>query len=226
MPRATSDRAATQAAVERRRDRTPDRAAQRRASPVGRRDRCPAGGSARGAARRADRREDRPRWRRPSRPRPLPRAQDARIVTASAIPSEKLRPGAPDVAIPPIRSPAARRARANSAGRSGRLTRPIVVASPGARWSAISPPLLTQTRARPSPAALRIAARISSATPPATAAIGVMNASAAYGATAASIRRATGPRNGRGLGVAGVRKPGSSAQSSFSTRRKRVAAAR
>ena len=83
----------------------------------------------------------------------------ARIVTASATPSEKLRPGAPDVAIPPIPSPAARRARANRDGRSGRSTRPTVVVSPGASQSAISPPLLTARRVSPASAAARIVSK-------------------------------------------------------------------
>ena len=72
----------------------------------------------------------------------------------------------------------------------------------------MSPPLLTYALTRPGAAA--IAARISSATAPATAAIGVTNAGA-NGATAAAIARATVPPRAPG---AGRRRAGSSATSS------------
>ena len=56
-----------------------------------------------------------------------------------------------------------------------------------------------------------MAANASSATAPATAAIGVMNPAGACGATAAAIRWATDPRTG---GPAAARNAASSSQSS------------
>ena len=70
-------------------------------------------------------------------------AEDARTVTASATPSEKLRPRQPDVATPRARSRARTVAQPNRLGRSGRSTMPIESVSRGARCSAMSPPLLT-----------------------------------------------------------------------------------
>ena len=116
----------------------------------------------------------------------------ARIVTASAMPSEKLRPRQPLVAIPPTPSAELSTALPNRLGRSGRSTRPMLKHSAAAeRCSAMSPPLFTYALVRL--AAAVMASRISSATEPATAAIGVMKLSAAKGATAACMRLATGP---------------------------------
>ena len=99
-------------------------------------------------------------------------AWSARTVTASAMPSEKLRPCQPLVAMPLTCWRESSAAVPNRDGRSGRSTMPATKLSPGARCSAMSPPLLTYARERL--AAEVIVSRISSATAPATAAIGVM----------------------------------------------------
>ena len=75
----------------------------------------------------------------------------------------------------------------------------------------MSPPSFTYARRRSPPSA--ISAQISSATAPATAAIGVMNRSP-NGRTAAAIRRATLPENASAEGSSGRRSAGSSATSS------------
>ena len=98
---------------------------------------------------------------------------------------------------------------------------PTARVSPGARWSAMSPPSLT--KALSSSAAPSIAASSSSATLPATAAIGVMK-SAAKGRTAATMRRATGPST-HGSSAIGRRSSPSSPASSARTVAKRATTA-
>ncbi len=71
------------------------------------------------------------------------------------------------------------RARAEQARPVGPVDQADAEALPGARCRAMSPPLLTNARSRA--AAASMAARISSATAPATAAIGVMNRTSAKG---------------------------------------------
>jgi len=140
------------------------------------------------------------------------------MVTLSAMPSEKLRPRQPDVAMPRTGDAAsiAKRPSSGDAKRAidGSAQTPTTNDSPGARWSAMSPPLLTAARAMPGAAN---AATSSSATLPATAAIAVMKRpAAACGAQASTIRRATAPigRGGGGDVERSARSNGSSATSS------------
>jgi hypothetical protein len=70
-------------------------------------------------------------------------AEAASTVTASAMPSEKLRPRQPEVATPRTRSLARMAARPNMSRRSGFATMPIENSSSRARCNAMSPPLLT-----------------------------------------------------------------------------------
>ncbi len=144
----------------------------------------------------------------------------ARTVTESAIPSDRLRPERPEVAIPPIPSPAFSR----TVPRSVLSCADILACAicPPERCTAISPPLLT--KARVSGAEAVMVSRISSATAPATAAIGVMNVSAAWRRTALVMREATRPCISVS-GSAGRRSSASSSTISVSTVAKRPAAA-
>ena len=119
-------------------------------------------------------------------------ASRASVVTASAMPSEKERPRAPEVAMPPMPEPASRRRlplRTGTEPREKSPATPMSSAWPGVTSTAMSPPSLT--KARSSGAAAVMCASSSSATAPATAAIGVTNTSA-KGRQASTMRRATG----------------------------------
>ena len=132
----------------------------------------------------------------------------ASTVTASAMPKEKLRPSIPLVAMPRIGISAEMVALPSSRPLCNAGTSPTFTSVSGVRIKAISPPSLTYALSKPAVSA--IASQISSATAPATAAIGVTKLSAC-GMTAATIRFATLPVTaGRGIVPTGWRKIDSS----------------
>ena len=152
-------------------------------------------------------------------------ASRASVVTESAMPSENERPRAPDVAMPPTPDAASTRSAPLSSGVAPREYSPATPTSsawPGDTRTAMSPPSLT--KARSSGAAAVMCASSSSATAPATAAIGVTN-TPAKGRQASTIRRATGPST-RGPSCIGVRSRASSSHSSgrICGKRRRTAA--
>src|SRR6218665_1389266 len=149
----------------------------------------------------------------------------ASTVTLSAMPSDWLRPRQPLVATPrtgialrmrnwPSGNKPLRSCAASSAAMSEQM--PTLADAPGARGSAMSPPLLTQARAMPSRAQ---PAQTPCPTAPAPAAIGVMKP-ARYGLQAAHMRRATPPRSAQPAPT-GARSAGNSSTNSCNRPAKR-----
>jgi outer membrane protein OmpA-like peptidoglycan-associated protein len=128
----------------------------------------------------------------------------------------------PLVATPPMPSASLNRTSPSGAARAWSRTRPIRRLAPAVRYSAISPPLFTCAAVSPGTAA--IAASTSSATAPATAAMGVMKPRRC-GQTAATMRRPTGPWIAGRSAPTGVRSRGSSAASPARSPAKAVLAA-
>ena len=139
-------------------------------------------------------------------------ARPASTVTASAIPREKLRPDQPEVAMPPTPSAGPSRASASARPPDRSAHSPTRNDAPGARYSAMSPPLLTwATRTGCS----TMPASTCSATAPATAAMGEM-CSRRCGQQASTMRRATGWSGRGGVSPSGVRSNGNSSHSAAS----------
>ena len=188
--------------------------ADRRPSPGGR-PRSLSGSSSRAGRRAMAGQSIRPHWRSASRRHRRRPHRAASTVTESAMPSEKERPRAPEVAMPPMPSPAERIVplRAGTGPREKSPATPMSSVWPGATKhgdvAAVVDVGALERRGG------RHGASSSSATAPATAAIGVMKTSA-NGAQAATMRRATGPSTAR-PSLIGVRSCGSSAHSSART---------
>ena len=157
-----------------------------------------------------DGRAGRRRWRSASPPHPPPAPFRASTVTASAMPSEKT------AAAPAAGGDAAHRI-LGADGRAGRQkpwpVPAIASVDPLAGGEVQRDVAAIVDIGRSSLRPAIIAAIISSATEPATAAIGVMK-SCASGTTAASMRRAVGPAKRRGDAPAGRRSSASSSTSS------------
>ena len=150
-------------------------------------------------------------------------------VTASAMPSEKLRPRQPEVATPRTGDDAATVKRPSSGApkrpRIGSAHRPTSNDVAGARRKAMSPPLLTDARATPARSNDAIS---SSATLPATAAIAVMKRpSRACGAAGGDhaprdgAARLDRPRSTRRRAAAAARRPARRARRESAARRAR-----